>query len=85
MPHYHMDRRAPEKKRTGVSVPKSITYDGKRDWQAFATKFLMFAETQGWTSADKRSQLCYCLEDQASEFFANLIKREAQNALNFKC
>ena len=57
-------------------VPRGISFDGKGDWQAFATKFKMFADGQRWSREDRKSQPCWCLDGAASEFFTNLNKRE---------
>jgi hypothetical protein len=32
---------------------------------------------KGWHNDEARDQLCWCLEHKASEYFANLIERNA--------
>lgn len=58
------------------ALPKSISYDGKKDWKSFITKFNMFAKGQNWTATEKKENLCWCLEDKAGEFFSRLLDRD---------
>lgn len=59
-----------------TQIPKSITFDGKKDWKSFQTKFTMYADEQHWTTREKKQNLCWCLEDKASEFYSRLIARD---------
>ena len=65
-----------QSERRAASIPKFTSYDGKGEWQAFAMKFVMFAEGQQWSAQERKRNLCWCLEGAASEFFANLLRRE---------
>ncbi|CAG2211223.1 unnamed protein product [Mytilus edulis] len=56
------------------SVPKNLKYTGKGNWKAFYTKFTGYAEAAGWTDKQKREQLCWCLEDKASDFYTVLLE-----------
>ena len=69
-------RREQDRRANSQPMPRSISFDGKGDWQAFSIKFNMFAQGQRWTEAEMKSNLCWCLEGTASEFFSSLIRRE---------
>ena len=57
-------------------LPKSITFDGKSSWKAFYAKFNSYANECDWGPKQRKSQLCWCLEGKASEYFALIIDRE---------
>ncbi len=61
-----------------ASVPKSVAYDGKKNWKSFLMKFSMFADSQKWSSQERKTNLCWCLEDKAGEYFARLVQREPE-------
>ncbi len=78
-----VDRQPPSRQRDGqfqsrgsASIPRSISFDGKKDWRAFLTKFNMYADSQRWTTNERRQNLCWCLDDKASEFYSRLIERD---------
>ena len=54
------------------NLPKSLSYDGRGNWQAFYTKFTKYAEAQRWSARECRDYLCWCLEGKASEYYALL-------------
>ncbi|CAG2234676.1 unnamed protein product [Mytilus edulis] len=72
----HRAKPAPMKqdKKFFFSVPKNLKYTGKGNWKAFYTKFTGYAEAAGWTDKQKREQLCWCLEDKASDFYTVLLE-----------
>ncbi len=57
-------------------LPKSISYDGKKDWKSFITKFNTFAREQRWNTRERKNNLCWCLDDKAGEFYARLVERD---------
>ena len=59
-----------------VQLPRSITFDGKGSWKAFFMKFTAYASQQGWTSVERKYQLCFSLEGKASDYFSVLMERE---------
>ncbi|CAG2220118.1 unnamed protein product [Mytilus edulis] len=59
---------------TDMVMPKNLKYTGKGNWKAFYTKFTGYAEAAGWTDKQKREQLCWCLEDKASDFYTVLLE-----------
>ncbi len=64
--------------RSRPQVPKSISFDGRKDWKAFQTKFNMFADEHQWTANQRKQNLCWCLEDKASEFYSRLVARDPE-------
>ena len=59
------------------TVPKTLSYDGKENWNAFETKFRRFAELRDWTPRDCKDNLCIVLKGAASEYFTVLNSRDA--------
>ena len=47
-----------------VSLPMSLKFDGKSNWKAFYAKFSRYAEV---SEGECRDQLCWCLDEKASE------------------
>ena len=45
-----------------AQLPKSISYDGKGDWQAFLIKFRAFADKQHWNGRERLDNLCWALD-----------------------
>ena len=62
--------------KTKPSLPKSITYDGIGDWQAFITKFRSYADGQTWSSKERRDLLSWNLMGKASEFYSRMVERD---------
>ena len=63
---------------TGVhrpTLPKSISFDGKGNWQAFYSKFTAFAEDSGWSPKQRRNQMWWCLQGQGSDYYTSLLER----------
>ena len=60
-----------------VPFPKSLKFNGKSNWQAFAVKFNSWADCSMATEAEKRNNLCWCLEDKASDYYAMLVERDS--------
>ena len=58
-----------------VSLPKSITYDGTGQWRTFFFKFQAYASQSGWTAEECTSQLYWCLQGSAADFFTALVQR----------
>lgn len=65
----------PDRTSKVASLPKTLKYDGKSNWQAFFAKFSRFAEVSGWSAHKCRDQLCWCLEEKASEYYALIVER----------
>ncbi|VDH99610.1 Hypothetical predicted protein [Mytilus galloprovincialis] len=63
-----------EKRQFLSSIPKTLRYNGKGNWKAFYTKFSGYAKIAEWTDDQKREQLCWCLEDAASEYYTLLLE-----------
>ena len=59
-----------------VMLPRTITFNGSGSWQAFITKFTSFADEHDWNSRQRKTQLCWCLDGKASEYYASLLERE---------
>ena len=59
------------------SIPKTLTYNGTDNWDAFEMKFTSYALAKQWTPAQCREYLCWCLEGKASEFYTATLKRDA--------
>ena len=59
------------------SIPKTLTYNGTGNWDAFEMKFTSYALAKQWTPAQCREYLCWCLEGKASEFYTATLKRDA--------
>ena len=59
------------------SMPKTLKFNGKDDWDAFKLKFTSYALAKQWTPAQCREYLCWCLEGKASEFYTAALKRDA--------
>ena len=57
------------------SIPKTLTYNGTGNWDAFEMKFTSYALAKQWTPAQCREYLCWCLEGKASEFYTATLKR----------
>lgn len=58
-----------------TSLPNTLNYDGKSNWQAFYAKFSRIAEVSGWSAHECRDQLCWCLGGKASEYYALIVER----------
>lgn len=73
----HLESKPNASPRT-TTLPKGISFNGdpRSSWKAFFAKFTTFADDQGWTSSQRKNQLCWSLEAKASEFHANLLERE---------
>ncbi|MES9906418.1 MAG: hypothetical protein ABW168_27520, partial [Sedimenticola sp.] len=67
-------RNNPVDRRFG-NVPKSLMYDGRGSWRAFYMKFSKYAEAQRWSAKECKDNLCWCLVDKASEFYANMAEK----------
>ena len=50
-----------------VNLPMSLKFDGKSNWKALYAKFSRYAEVSEWTEGECRDQLCWCLDEKASE------------------
>ena len=59
------------------SIPKTLTYNGTGNRDAFEMKFTSYALAMQWTPAQWREYLCWCLEGKASEFYTATLKRHA--------
>ena len=68
--------RAGSSSRKPVQVPRALTYDGRGNWQAFNTKFSLYADECGWDNKQRKNQLCWSLEGKASEYYTMLLSRE---------
>ena len=62
--------------RMSASLPKTIIFDGKGSWAAFYQKFSLYADEARWSSAQRKKNLCLCLQGKASEVFAALTQRD---------
>ncbi|XP_071153421.1 ataxin-2 homolog [Mytilus edulis] len=62
-----------EKRQFLSSIPKTLRYNGKGNWKAFYTKFSGYAKIAEWTDEQKREQLCWCLDDAASEYYTLML------------
>ncbi|XP_071501339.1 uncharacterized protein [Diadema antillarum] len=58
-----------------LSLPKSISFDGKGDWQAFYIKFTAFADESGWSPMQRRNQMWWSLKGQGSDYYTALLDR----------
>ena len=58
------------------SLPKTLVYNGRSNWQAFQLKFSRFAEVSEWTADECRDCLLQCLTDKALQYGAMLLKRQ---------
>jgi hypothetical protein len=56
-------------------IPRTLNFDGKSRWAAFYLKFQTYAAREQWSLAEQKDQLCFCLKDKASEFYAICIER----------
>ena len=65
-----------------ASAPKSLKYGGKTNWKAFYTKFSGYARAAGWSDDQKLSQLCWCLEEKAIDFYTLLVDQDPN--INFQ-
>ncbi len=65
-------------RKSNVTLPKSISFDGKGDWRAFSTKFTTFAEGQRWSTKERKNNLCWSFEGKASEYYSRLVERDPQ-------
>jgi hypothetical protein len=52
-----------------------LNFDGKSRWAAFYLKFQTYAAREHWSIEEQKDQLCFCLKDKASEFYAICIER----------
>ena len=68
--------RASNKRHSGANIPRLLLYDGKSRWSAFYIKFKTYAEMEGWSQQEKLRNLCFCLKDSASEFYALCLERD---------
>ena len=68
-------KRGPRRRGKSVSLPMSLKFDGKSYWKAFYAKFSRYAEVSEWTEEECRDQLCWCLDEKASEYYALLVER----------
>lgn len=71
--HHTGNRRGRE--RSFFNVPKNLSFDGSRNWNAFKMKFNKYAESQRLSSFERRGALCFCLTDKASEFYTTILSR----------
>jgi hypothetical protein len=67
----------PRKQNLVRSLPKSLTFDGKGNWESFRLKFTRYASAAGWTEAECMDGLCWCLTGKAAEYYALLCERQA--------
>ena len=58
------------------SIPRTITFDGKGSWAAVYQKFSLYANEAVWSSAQRKKNLCLCLQGKASEIFVALTQRD---------
>ena len=58
------------------TLPKTIITDGRGSWAAFYQKFSLYADEARWSSAQRKKNLCLCLQGKASEIFAALTQRD---------
>ena len=58
------------------SIPKTIRYNGRDNWEAFKMKFTGYAQAKQWTTSESMECLSLCLEGQASEFYTSAVKRD---------
>ena len=75
----YRDRVTKHKGRQGLaqqSVARFLSFDGKSQWSAFYLKFKTFARVDEWSEADKVRNLCFCLKDKASEYYALCLERD---------
>ncbi|CAC5393018.1 unnamed protein product [Mytilus coruscus] len=63
-----------EKRQFLSSIPKTLRYSGKGNWKAFYAKFSGYAKIAEWTDEQKREQLCWCLDDAASEYYTLMLE-----------
>ena len=62
------------KEKSSRSAELTAIYDGVYgSWEAFLQKFTKHADRAGWTTTQRRNNLCLCLRGQAAEFFKSLI------------
>ena len=59
--------RGPRGRGKSVNLPMSLKFDGKSNWKAFYAKISRYAEVSEWTEGECRDQLCWCLDEKASE------------------
>ncbi|VDI20370.1 Hypothetical predicted protein [Mytilus galloprovincialis] len=59
------------------SIPKRSAIVG-RQLESFHTKFSGYAKIAEWTDKQKREQLCWCLDDAASEYYTLLLETTKQ-------
>ncbi|CAC5371846.1 unnamed protein product [Mytilus coruscus] len=63
-----------EKRQFLSSIPKTLRYSGKGNWKAFYIKFSGYAKIAEWTDDQKREQLCWWLDDAASEYYTLFLE-----------
>ena len=51
------------------SIPKTIRYNGRDNWEAFKMKFTGYAQAKQWTTSESMECLSLCLEGQASKLY----------------
>lgn len=69
-------RQSDTRPKSFANLPKTLKYTGTGDWKAFHTKFSRYAETMNWSAKECKNNLCWVLEDKASEFFTMLLERD---------
>ena len=57
-------------------IMKTIMFDGKKSWKSFIIKFTSYAQSQGWSTSEMKNNLCWSLDDKASDFYARLVERD---------
>ena len=55
-------------------VPKSLSYDGKSNWQSFLLKFTQYANSSGWSDTDCQKCLLHCMTGKALDFCARHLR-----------
>ena len=58
------------------NLPRSLVFNGIASWSAFHTKFTRYADAEGWTDRERLNNMCWCLIDKASDFFALCMERD---------
>ncbi len=84
--HYRAPRGSPGADRHARSlihsIPKGLKFTGKGSWKSFFTKFSGYARMANWSENEKLEQLCFCLEEKASEVYTQT--RELQPRICFR-
>jgi hypothetical protein len=63
------------------SIPKSLSFDGKGNWDTFRQRFIEFADMSDLSDRDAKTVLCWSLRGKAADFYAVIEGRDNMDCM----